>query len=366
MSDVESAVCYVLAAMLGRTRCDEPLQPSTEVWSALRARMFAGNVPGALAAAVEVGAVVIDEPTRHQFFEEMVVRLVNDLRAESECVTVTKLLAEAGIQSVVLKGLAVAHLDYPDPSQRSTTDVDLLVRAVDIERATELLTDAGFRRDLPERRRGFDRRFAKDVTLYGPRRVEIDLHRTLLRGPFGAAIDLDELWASQEPLLVEGLPDRQALDRPSRLLHAAYTVAVADARPSLANMCDVALLASDPQMDWDTVRGRTARWRADAIVTDAVAAAAAATGLQVGVPPMGRSERTSQRWRRLYASGGGSLVAATMGTACALGPGAAVRYLGDLVLPDRAYVRARRRAGRRSEVRAVLDVLRSRWSRTSP
>lgn len=366
MKDVETAVRSILPTRLGGAElCDGPLELSAEQWPALRSRMFGGNVPGALAAAVGAGDVVLDEPMRTELFDQMVIRLVNDLRAESECVRVTQLLGCAGIETVVLKGLAVAHLDYPDPSLRSTTDVDLLVRAEDMERATELLAEAGFRRDLPERRRGFDRRFAKDVTLYGPRRVEVDLHRTLLRGPFGAAIDLDELWASQEALDVEGLPSRRALDKPSRLLHAAYTVAVADARPTLANLCDVALLAADPEMDWGLVQERAVRWRAGEVVRDAVHAATQTTGLPAAACALTAADPSAGHWRRLYTSGGGSLVATTIGTTRALGPMGAIRYLRDLAFPGRAYMRARRQAGRRSEVKVAWDAVRRRCGRSS-
>lgn len=341
----------------------QSLQPDAEQWSALCSRMFSGNVPGVLAAAVEAESVVVDEPRRRRLFDQMVVRLVNDLRAESECVRVTALLRDAGIRTVVLKGLAVAHLDYADPSHRSTNDVDLLVRPDDLGPATELLTDSGFRRDLPERRPGFDRRFAKDVTMYGPRRVEVDLHRTLLRGPFGAAIDLDELWEHQEHLEVAGLPRRGALDRPSRLLHACYTVAVADARPTLANHCDVALLASDPALDWDAVRSRAERWRAWGVVVDGVAAASRTTGVALEVPIRGTRDRSQERWRSLYRSGGGSLVATTAGMARALGPAAAARYLRDLAFPSAAYRRGRRDAGRPSELRAAVGALRAGYRR---
>lgn len=360
--NADAAVRQILSARLGGPSA-VPLEMTAETWAVICSRMFTGNVPGLLAASVEAGEVRLDDEAHEQLSRQIVVRMVNDLRAEDESLRVVELLRSRAVESVVLKGLAVAHLDYPDPSQRSTTDVDLLVRAADMERATAVLADAGYRRDLPERRPGFDRRFAKDVTFYGPRRVEIDLHRTLLRGPFGAAIDLDELWAHQDDLLVADLPVRRALDKPSRLLHACYTVAVADARPTLASLCDVALLACDPSMDWDTVRLRAERWRARSIVVDAVATASAVTGVQVRAPFEHPPDRTERRWRRLYRSGGGSLVATTAGLAEALGPIAGLRYMRDLAWPDPAYRRARRKAGRRSEAGAAISAVRDRYRR---
>ena len=71
------------------------------------------------------------------------------------------------------------RVDYADPAVRSFMDLDVLIRAHDIGRAVEALAAAGFRRTLAEPRPGFDRRFDKGMTLIGPARYELDLHRTV-------------------------------------------------------------------------------------------------------------------------------------------------------------------------------------------
>jgi len=50
----------------------------------------------------------------------------------------------AGIQALVLKGAALAHLVYPRPELRVMRDVDLLVRAPEADRAQSLLLELGF------------------------------------------------------------------------------------------------------------------------------------------------------------------------------------------------------------------------------
>jgi Uncharacterised nucleotidyltransferase len=50
---------------------------------------------------------------------------------------------------VVLKGAALAFIAYPDSSLRSVSDVDLLVRQENLEKALKVIADAGFR--CPER-----------------------------------------------------------------------------------------------------------------------------------------------------------------------------------------------------------------------
>src|SRR5690242_9675100 len=50
----------------------------------------------------------------------------------------------AGIDALVLKGAALAHLVYPQPVLRPMRDVDILVRAEEVYRAYALLPEIGF------------------------------------------------------------------------------------------------------------------------------------------------------------------------------------------------------------------------------
>src|SRR5207245_8281909 len=90
----------------------------------------------------------------------------------------------AGVEFLVLKGPAVAHTVYPDPSWRYFADLDLLVRPQDWQRACGLLVGLGFQRDHPEPCPGFVERFGGAPAF---RRSsgggEVDLHRTLAVGP---------------------------------------------------------------------------------------------------------------------------------------------------------------------------------------
>ena len=57
---------------------------------------------------------------------------------------INALLEEAGIRSLVLKGLALAYEYYPDPALRSISDIDLLLNKDDVLPALDLLNEAGF------------------------------------------------------------------------------------------------------------------------------------------------------------------------------------------------------------------------------
>ena len=86
----------------------------------------------------------------------------------------------AGIESRVLKGVALAHTAYDDPADRVFADVDLLVPGDELTRAATVLTAAlGAERPVPEIRPGFDDRFGKEAMLKVDG-LELDLHRTFV------------------------------------------------------------------------------------------------------------------------------------------------------------------------------------------
>ena len=68
---------------------------------------------------------------------------------------------ESGVEHRVLKGSALAHLDYDDPALRSFGDNDVLVRSTQFDAAVAALTDRRAPRKFPEARPGFDRRSAR-------------------------------------------------------------------------------------------------------------------------------------------------------------------------------------------------------------
>ena len=65
-------------------------------------------------------------------------------------VEVQGLLEKAGIQPLVLKGLALAHKYYPDPALRPVSDIDLLLKKNDVLPAMRILGEAGYRVRFPE------------------------------------------------------------------------------------------------------------------------------------------------------------------------------------------------------------------------
>lgn len=249
----------------------------------------------------------------------------------------------AGIAYRVLKGPAVAHLDYADASQRAFGDIDLLVAARDYDRALTLLTANGGRRHYPEVRPGFDRRFGKGAAVVMADGSEIDVHRTFVAGPFGLMVGLNELFATRETFVVGGhsLP---ALGRHHRFVHACFHAALGDVVPRLSAQRDVAQLALDDRTDLVGALDAARRWRADAVVARAVSATWSA--LALAPTPLVRwarafvPDRFQARALRAYVGPDRSYATqAAAGLAAVHGLTAKTAYLRAVALADRDHVR---------------------------
>ena len=194
------------------------------------------------------------------------------VESESHCLVLERTLLQtaarferAGIEFLVLKGPAIAHLAYPDPSVRLFGDVDVLVRGAQFDEAARVLSEAGLVRRFPEPRPRFDARFTKGVVFSTDEGLEVDLHRTFVAGPFGLTVDLDGVFDSGTPFVI-GARTLQAMGLEERLVHACYHAALGDLPPRLMPLRDVVELSRIHGLDHDRVRYLTARWRAEAVV----------------------------------------------------------------------------------------------------
>ena len=331
-----------------------PARPLDDAaWSALLDGATAHRVTALLAMAVRDGALPATAAQAARAVEVHRATQLRVLALEQHLVAVVGLLAGEGLGTRVLKGPAVAHLDYPDPGLRSFVDLDVLVRASEIDRVVAVLSGAGFRRTLPEPRPGFDRRFDKGLTMVPPAGYELDLHRTFVLGPWGRLVDLDGLWAADQEFTLAGTTVR-ALSRPHRFVHACYHAALGDWPLRLGSLRDVAemlrgLEAPDGAGEAAQVRGLAAGWGVEAVVAAAVAdthrllggSGGALTGWAVRHVPHPRAEA----WLALHTHHGKTFAAQALATLRVL-PRWRDRaaYAYALALPDRGYTAGRHRS----------------------
>jgi hypothetical protein len=225
-------------------------------------------------------------------------------------------------------------------------DLDLLVATADWRRACEVLSSNGYHRDLPEPRRGFDERFGKAATHSDPSGLQVDLHRTLVLGPFGLWLDPSELFRHTESFELGGRR-LERLDRTGLLVNAALHAGLGASPPLLLPLCDVVKTAAHPGVDWERLDSWVSRWHLGAALALAFAAATRELGAELPEPARRIAdqapEATERRALRAYTErrrAGGMALAATRAI-----PGIRDKavYMLELALPSREFLHARAR-----------------------
>ncbi|HEX6231075.1 MAG TPA: nucleotidyltransferase family protein, partial [Actinomycetota bacterium] len=205
------------------------------------------------------------------------------LSVERKLVGLADAFEEEGIRFAVLKGASVAHTAYEDPSLRSFCDLDLLVRSEEYPRACALLERLGHVRQRPEPRPGFEARFGKaSVHEHPDDRVQVDLHRTLVLGPFGLWIRPEELLERGATFTLAGGPIPR-LDDTGMMLNVAMHASLGWRPPRLAPLRDILEVARRGRVEWDVLAGWASRWRLAAVLEHAFGTASDTLG--VPLPP---------------------------------------------------------------------------------
>lgn len=205
---------------------------------------------GQLVATEGLDAVVSDLSTR---------LALDGLRLEHMLLQVGELFDGAGVEFLVLKGVATGRLDHAQPGLRQAADVDMLVHLGDFDRAGRMLADAGFRR--PD---AVATLMDKGGSWKAPSGVSLDLHTR----PHTAGRSLgDTWWERSDTFSIAGRPFR-ALERGGRMAHAAshYAVSFPNHRilSSLLDLVTISRLATDAE------RSRAGQFLAEVGVSDIV------------------------------------------------------------------------------------------------
>lgn len=322
----------------------EPLDDGS--WASVMSAAHTHRVTGLLRAAIDGGALPATEVQARQARAAHRARMVRVLSLERELIALVDMLAESAIEIRLLKGTAVAHLDYSEPALRSFIDLDILVRPAEIDRAVRVLVAAGFVRTLAEPRPGFDRRFDKGTTLVSPAGYELDLHRTFVLGPWGVAVDLDALWDCGQEFTVAGRSIR-ALSRANRFMHACYHAALGDWPLRLASLRDVAEMLRGADQDGEVLLRLAADWGVEAVVASAVADARRLLGIATTDKLSFWAERYIPSRREvarlaLHTHSDKTFAAQALATLCVIPRFRdKVAYLRALVLPDQQYTAGR-------------------------
>lgn len=217
------------------------------------------------------GIVELDHAHVERLGELHVGALADALRIESRLWSILGWLEPLSVSPLVIKGPAVAHLDEIDPALRCFGDLDLLARPDELATVLGVLGSHGAVRPFAERRPGFDRRFAKSVTVTFPDGIEIDVHRTICDGVHGVRVPVDRLHADPETFQLGGRTVG-APDLTVRALHAAYHAVLGSPSPRLLSQRDLLghLGRAEAEGGIDELADEAERWRGTAVLAQAV------------------------------------------------------------------------------------------------
>src|SRR5687767_9395102 len=175
-----------------------PLPPTPldeETFAAILYGCGRNRLVGLLGAAVRAGDFDVSDLQREALEAILQRWLGHALRLEQLLLRAHACLRAADIDHRILKGIALSHSVYDEPSWRVFTDVDVLVESAAFPRAAQILEEQlEARRAIPQRRANFDARFGSAAELRCGR-LELDVHRTLVYGALGLTVDTDELMA---------------------------------------------------------------------------------------------------------------------------------------------------------------------------
>lgn len=283
------------------------------------------------------------------------------LRLERELVRVVDGLSAGSVPTRVLKGVALAHLDYDDPSDRAFRDIDLLVPSELLDSAVHLLDSLGFAPTYSEPRRGFQSEFGKGRSTAAEGGVEVDVHRTLAMGPYALLIEEANLWEGEERFVIGGRT-MAALGPAWRFLHAClHFVLSPNERLWIAR--DVAQLHSSSGFEATRVRSLAANQRLTAVLAGAISTADGILGTSGPLSEWAKEATPTAAERRLLRTYGPTAGEAerTMASLTVLrGVRPRLRLIRALSRPDAAFAQSRGVSRRGWALRAARRRIRRR------
>lgn len=364
---VNSLLRSLAAHGLSSEVSDFPGAPlNDETWQAVAEGVRLQRIAPLLAQAIADGALPATPAQTAAAMDLECEALNHSLSLEASLVEIGELLDDAEVRFRVLKGSAVAHLDYPNPAMREFGDVDLLIHPDDIDHAVTVLVGHGFTRRYPEPRPGFDRRFTKSVSMEGPKGREVDLHRTLAIGGFGQRIIVDMLWTAPADEFSVGGRNLRALGAEERLLHACYHMVLGGSPPRLVPQRDIVQMLLTGRVAADSVAILAAAWRSEAVIARALTTACKNLRVPADLPLVrwastitprrGEARELARATSSTY-----SYAAQAMDSFRAIrGPRRRIAFVSALAFPRRSYL-GDRHPGFTSRVRyAVTEVVTAR------
>jgi len=313
----------------------DAIEIDSDVASRLWASCSRNRLEPLLEDAVVRGTLTFDPEVTDALHRRVAAHMATMVRLEAAALQVCCLLGEAGIDVRVLKGMATAHLDYPNPALRHFADVDLLVQPEEFDDALVVLEESDIRQKYSMRGGYWQVQHSMPISVG---EFEIDLHHRLLHQAAGHLMARADLFADTESFVIAGT-ELRALPAPLRLIQAAgqNVLSVGQDKKSSSD-ADILLLLHVVDEAYELANSVDLGWLLDAGLSRAASVAEVP-------PPPSRSEDgpMGRIMRRAYESGQPSVIRSTLLEAITAPPSTTARVLWSAVAPGEDYLRVRGR-----------------------
>ena len=160
----------------------------------------------------------------------------------------------AGIQALVLKGAALAHLLYPQPGLRPMRDLDLLVQKSEVRPAQQLLADLGFQAHLPQDETLPGKHLAAASRYTAGLSVSVELHHNLFNTGSSASMEIGDLTGPPLPFTL-GDSMAYTLGYEDLLWHLCRHLIIVSQSIRLIWVADIVGLAERfvAEIDWERI-----------------------------------------------------------------------------------------------------------------
>jgi hypothetical protein len=191
--------------------------------------------------------------------------LARNMKIFHELKNMLRLLTDAGVPVIALKGAYLAEGVYGDIALRPMSDVDLLVPKNRLARARKAIMDGGYREKMERGYSGIEAvcEISNHLKpLIGANGLVVEIHWTIGMPTYPFRIDVDGLWERATPVRVGGV-EISGLSPEDLVLHLCLHAAAHHGfENGLRGICDLhqAIEASRGAFWWTELVGRSKSW----------------------------------------------------------------------------------------------------------
>ncbi|WP_254567318.1 nucleotidyltransferase family protein [Oscillatoria sp. HE19RPO] len=189
-----------------------------------------------------------------------------NLLLSGELLNLLLLFEKEGIQSLPFKGATLAALAYGNCSLRQFSDLDILIREQDIEKAKAVLLSQGYRMKVEriqltsEQEETFLRspdiyHFVREAAypfVHPQSHLVIELHWAIMPKYFSFCLETKDFWETLESVTISG--QEVPTLSPESTLFALIGHGTKDCWKQLSRIADIAyLIRNHPQLNWEKI-----------------------------------------------------------------------------------------------------------------